>query len=135
MVALTQDRSTPERIDALYEYDMAADEVIFAGALVVIHSGLARPGSSGFTDWITVGRAEEHVDNRGGAHGAKQIRVKRGTFRFENSAGADEITDNDVGFDCYVVDDQTVAKTNGTNTRSVAGKVRDVDEIGVWIEI
>ena len=34
---------------------------------------------------------------------------------------------------CYVVDDETVAKTNGTNTRSRAGVVVDVDAQGVWV--
>jgi hypothetical protein len=34
-----------------------------------------------------------------------------------------------------VVDDQTVAKTNGSSTRSVAGIVRQVDSDGVWVEI
>jgi hypothetical protein len=40
----------------------------------------------------------------------------------------------DVGKQCYLVDDQTVAKTDGTNTRSPAGFVRDVDADGVWVE-
>jgi hypothetical protein len=33
-----------------------------------------------------------------------------------------------------VVDDQTVAKTNGSSSRSVAGIIRDVDADGVWVE-
>ena len=41
----------------------------------------------------------------------------------------------DVGADCYIVDDQTVAKTNGTNTRSVAGKIIAVDADGVWVKL
>jgi hypothetical protein len=40
-----------------------------------------------------------------------------------------------IGNDCYIVDDQTVAKTNGTATRSIAGKIRAVDAQGVWVEI
>jgi hypothetical protein len=43
-----------------------------------------------------------------------------------------------VGKPCYMVDDQTVAKTDGTTggaaTRSPAGWVRDVDADGVWVE-
>ena len=39
-----------------------------------------------------------------------------------------------MGSDCYIVDDQTVAKTNGGATRCVAGKVWDVDAEGVWVE-
>ena len=51
-----------------------------------------------------------------------------------NSAAADQITAADIGNDCYGVDDQTVAKTNGANTRSVAGKIYDVDAQGVWVK-
>jgi len=32
-----------------------------------------------------------------------------------------------------VVDDQTVAKTDGTATRSPAGFVDMVDDLGVWV--
>ena len=48
---------------------------------------------------------------------------------------ADAIVRADVGADCYIVDDQTVAKTNGSNTRSVAGKIIAVDADGVWVKI
>ena len=37
---------------------------------------------------------------------------------FANSASGDLITAAEVGSDCYIVDDQTVAKTNGSSTRS-----------------
>ncbi|MFB0515162.1 MAG: hypothetical protein ACETWG_00985, partial [Candidatus Neomarinimicrobiota bacterium] len=33
----------------------------------------------------------------------------------------------------YIVDDQTVAKTDGTGTRSPAGFIEDVDSNGVWV--
>jgi hypothetical protein len=46
------------------------------------------------------------------------------------------ITRAEIGDDCYIVDDSTVAKTNpGGNTRSVAGKIVDVDAKGVWVRI
>jgi hypothetical protein len=34
----------------------------------------------------------------------------------------------------FIVDDETVAKTNGSSTRSVAGICRGVDAQGVWVE-
>ncbi len=46
-----------------------------------------------------------------------------GRHRFANSAAGDLITKADIGAACYIVDDQTVARTNGTNTRSPAGVV------------
>jgi hypothetical protein len=55
---------------------------------------------------------------------------------FQNSTAGDLIAQADVGTDCYIVDDQTVAKTSGTNTRSVAGKVQEVDAaLGVRVKV
>lgn len=96
-------------------------------------AGLAVNGRTA-TGLMTVGIAEETVDNTNGPDGAVSIKVRRGElWRFDNSAGADQITLADVGNDAYIVDDSTVAKTSATNTRSVAGKIRDVDAQGVWI--
>jgi len=39
-----------------------------------------------------------------------------------------------LGKTCYIVDDETVAKTNGTNTRSAAGTVVGVESDGVWVQ-
>lgn len=134
MTALTQDRNTPERAGAGYGFPAAAGAKVFAGALVVLSAGNAAPGSTAL-NLVAVGRANARVDNTGGAAGDEWVKVSRGIFRFENSAAGDEITRADVGAECFIVDDQTVAKTSGANTRSVAGVVRDVDAQGVWVEI
>lgn len=134
MAALTQDRNTPVRTGQTRRLKLDANVRIFAGALVVLAAGFAKPGATAL-NLVAVGRAEEAVDNTGGAQGAKEIEVRPGIFRFGNSAAGDAITAAEIGSDCYVVDDQTVAKTNGTNTRSKAGKVFDVDAQGVWVEI
>ena len=81
-----------------------------------------------------VGVAERRADNSAGAAGAIRVRCRKGPHLFANSAAADAIALADVGADCFIVDDQTVAKTNGANTRSVAGKVFDVDADGVWVD-
>ena len=97
-------------------------------------SGNAVPGSTATT--LTVrGVAQEQVDNRDGAAGDLRVETRRGVFPFANSASTDEITRADIGNSAYIVDDETVAKTNGTSTRSVAGVIRDVDDSGVWVEI
>lgn len=136
MAALTQDRDTVRRNGDLAAYPVAAATKIFAGSLVCIQTGanFATKGATA-TTLRGVGVAEETADNTAGAAGAISVKVRRdGWFRFANSAAADLIAVADIGADCYVVDDQTVAKTNGGATRSVAGKVRDVDANGVWIE-
>lgn len=132
MSALTQDRNTPRREGDLIEPPMAAETTIFAGALVCLNAaGYAVPGSTAI-GLVAVGRAEERVVN-GDGNGAAGIRVRHGVFRWNNSAGGDEITIADVGHVCYVVDDQTVARTSGSATRSKAGIVADVDALGVWV--
>ena len=132
---LTTDRDTQERANnKLHNGPVAASKLIYAGALVALDaSGNITPGATA-TTLKGAGRAEERVDNSAGAAGAKSINFKKGVFCFANSAAGDAITRADIGNDCYIVDDQTVAKTHGTNTRSVAGKVADVDARGVWVK-
>jgi hypothetical protein len=82
---------------------------------------------------VGVGRAEQNV--LGGTNpGDVTLNVREGIFMFANSASADQITIADIGKVAYCVDDQTVAKTNGTNTRSPAGIVHAIDTTGaVWV--
>jgi hypothetical protein len=132
MAALTKDRNTVARSGEDFVFNVAANAKIFAGALVVLDAGNAKAGVTGL-NLFGVGRAEETVDNTGGAAGAKTVKVKRGVYRFDNAA-ADLVTAAKVGSPCFIVDDQTVAATSGGNTRSAAGIVRDVDDAGVWVE-
>jgi hypothetical protein len=81
-----------------------------------------------------MGRAKETVDNSSGSAGDLNVEIEKGIFRFANSSSTDEITRADIGSNCYIVDDQTVAKTSGSSTRSVAGKIFDVDSLGVWVD-
>ena len=134
MTALAADRNTAERAGQDYSGPVAANVVIYAGALICLDAaGNMTPGATA-TTLVAAGRADERVDNTGGAAGALTVRWRRGLFRWANSAGADEITRAEVGDTAYIVDDQTVAKTDGTSTRSAAGIIRDVDDVGVWIE-
>lgn len=133
MAALAQDRNTPARAASTRQLKVAANAKIYAGALVVLAAGVAKPGSTAL-NLVAVGRAEHAVDNTGGADGAQVVDVRPGTFRYANSAGADEVTDAQIGSDCFVVDDQTVAKTDGGGTRSKAGEVFAVDAQGVWVK-
>lgn len=135
MAALTQDRDTQRRDGDLFEFPVKANAKLYVGALAAIDAtGNAVPGAVA-TTLKSVGRVEERADNTGGADGAIRVKVRRGVFRYANSAAGDLIALADVGANCFIVDDQTVAKTNGTNTRSVAGVIRDVDAGGVWVQI
>jgi hypothetical protein len=127
MTALTADRDTPRRDGVQYSDPVAAATVIYA-------SGDAVPASTA-TGLIVRGIAQEHVDNGAGAAGDLRVETRRGVFRLANSAAADLITRAEIGDTAYIVDDQTVAKTDGTGTRSAAGVIRDVDAAGVWVQI
>lgn len=132
MTALSADRATPERDGKCFSFPVKAGKKIFTGALVVLATGYAEPGATAL-NLLAVGRAEEPVDNSGGADGDVNVEVRAGCFRYANSAGADLIAETDIGASAYIVDDQTVAKTDGGGTRSKAGTIIDVDPQGVWI--
>lgn len=132
-MALIKDRNTARREDDLYGLPVAANAAIHAGAQIVIDAGYAKPGVAA-SNLIAAGRAEEAVDNTGGANGDKIVRVRRGCFRWDNSVG-DPITQADIGQLCYVEDDETVARTDGSGTLSPAGTVREIDAGGVWVAI
>ncbi|MGE4296943.1 MAG: hypothetical protein AB7E47_02845 [Desulfovibrionaceae bacterium] len=132
-MALSKDRNTPYKDAEIISAPVAADAKIYAGALVVANAtGYAEPGSTA-TTLTYLGRAEEQVDNTDGADGAKSVLVRRGkAFKFLNS-GTDAVTQASLGKACYIVDDQTVAATSGTSTRSQAGIVLGVESDGVWV--
>ena len=132
MTALTKDRNTPWREGDEFNHPAAANAVIHAGALVVLNaSGDAAPGSTA-TGLTPAGRAEEAVDNTGGAAGDKTVQVRKGVFRYANDGS---ISRANIGGTAYIVDDQTLAATDGGGTRSAAGEIVDVDADGVWVKI
>lgn len=134
---LTQERNTPERHGKVYEGPAAAAVKVFAGGIAAIDaSGNITKGATSAT-LRGVGRIEESVDNTGGGAGAQRIQYRKGVFPYNNSAGGDEITRADIGKPCYLVDDETVAKTaapvESNPTRGVAGIVDDITSDGVWV--
>ncbi|MHA7882759.1 hypothetical protein [Nitratireductor rhodophyticola] len=132
MAALTEDRSTPEALGVMREGLMAASVTIHAGAIVMRDAtGHLTKGVTA-TGLVGVGRSERRAVNQGAA-GDASARYRPGIFRFANAAAADEITISEIGKPCFAVDDQTVAKTDGTGTRSIAGFVDHIDERGVWV--
>lgn len=133
MAALTEGRNTPEALGEVRNGPVAADTTLFPGALVMVNAAGFLVAGQTATGLIGVGRSENLVDNAGGSNGAVTCDYKPGIFRFNNSASTDEITAADIGNPCYAVDDQTVAKTDGSAARSPAGVVDHVDANGVWV--
>lgn len=134
MVAMTGERQVKSRRGEQFSRPMAAGARILQGAIVCLSVGVATKGVTAL-NLVADGVALETVDNTGGAAGAKRIEVQPGFQYFANSTAGDLIALVDAGNDCFIVDDQTVAKTNGGGTRSRAGKVHDVDINGVLVNI
>lgn len=132
-MGLSTDRATPYQEGVFFQFPVATAKKIYAGAIVALNaSGYATPGAVAAT-LVAVGRAEAQVDNTNGQNGDLNVTVRRGVFLYKNSADADLIARTEIGQACYIVDDETVAKTDGTGTRSPAGFIMNVDSLGVWV--
>ncbi|MRL67871.1 hypothetical protein [Brevundimonas sp. SPF441] len=143
-MALTQGRKVQERGGKQHGHPVAANAVIHAGALVVLAAGWAAPGRTGAgadnaakaADAATlqvVGVAEEAATG-GPANGDVRVRTRAGCFLFDNLS-TDAVTRADIGKACFLVDDETVAKTSPNNTRARAGIVDDLEDTGVWVRV
>ncbi|WP_181297021.1 hypothetical protein [Pseudomonas sp. Q2-TVG4-2] len=132
MPALTRDRNTPLKNAEVIGVPAATNTVVYAGAIVVATAtGFAAPGSTA-VGLTYLGRAEESVDNSSGADGAATVLVRRlNAFKWGNDGS---ITQAHQGKTAYIVDDQTLAATDGTGTRSAAGRIVGIESDGVWIE-
>lgn len=134
MAALTAPRNTAERTGDKRSAGLAAATKIWQGSIACVNAaGNMVPGSVS-TTLKALGRAANTFDNSAGIAGDVTGEAEAGTFRFNNSSAGDLIAKADIGATCYIVDDQTVAKTNGTSTRSAAGIIFDVDATGVWVK-
>jgi hypothetical protein len=134
-MAASADRNTRQVAGITRAFPVAATTLIHAGTIAVINtSGLLAPGTAA-TGLKCVGVPPKRIDNSTGTASARMGEVEAGVFGpFNNSAAGDAIALVDVNADCFIVDNDTVAKTNGSGTRSVAGKVWDVTAEGVWVK-
>lgn len=133
MPALSTGRNTPEAIGDVQEYPVLAATLCYEGGIAVLDGdGYVKPGVTA-TGLIAAGRFQARADNSAGASGDISAAVKKGVFRFANAAGGDAVTIAHIGDNCYVVDDQTVASV--ATGRSIAGRVEQVDVLGVWVRM
>ncbi|EHU3415649.1 hypothetical protein AXE46_RS19230, partial [Acinetobacter baumannii] len=64
--------------------------------------------------------------------------VRRNKHVLVSNSSADPVTQAELGKEIYIEDNQTVAKTDGAGTRSVAGRFMGFDTeytTHVWVEI
>lgn len=132
MANATEGRLTKRRDAKRVSHPVNSGATIFAGTMVsLLTSGgnAVRAGTA--SSGRAVGVALETVTG----DGTKRIEVEATCAQFANSASTDEITRADIGGIAYIVDDQTVAKTDDSGARQIAGAIVDVDAGGVWVDI
>lgn len=129
--AATSAIDTPEKAGIVLHYPVAAATLIPAGVLVAINVAGNAVNASDTAALRVIGRAEADADNSAGAAGDISVDIKRGVFRFANSAD-NAVDADDKGKPCFVEANNTVAETSTNKCK--AGLVVDVDSDGVWVE-
>lgn len=126
MAALTQD--VPRRTKALgtlQTYKVAANAVIFKGAIVCINaSGFLAPAAD-TASFKCVGVATAAASNTGGANGDIECVVARG-ITFVATSGGSAVTQANVGDDAVILDSNTVVLAAGATNDIVAGEIMEV---------
>lgn len=64
------------------------------------------------------------------SNGAVEVGWEEGDFELESGTAADALTVANVGDTVYIIDDNTVGATDGTGTRSAAGKLVGISPNG-----
>lgn len=128
------ERNTHMKDGELIPVPLAADAVIETGKIAVADGNGYGAAGSAATGLTYLGRAEQSVDNTGGANGDKTVMVRRKKAFLWKNSGTDAVTQASQGKVCYIEDDETVAATDGTGTLSPAGIVIGLDGAGVWVE-
>lgn len=127
------DRNTPYRSSELNPFPVAANTEIFGGHIIAINTnGYAVPATA-TAGQITLGVSDGWVNNTTGSDGDTTVLVRRGKAFLMVNSTSDPVTQTQVGKDCYVENSVTVAKTDSSNTRPLAGKVIGIEDSGVWV--
>lgn len=129
-MALTKDRDTKRRDGVSFSLPAAAGARLYAGSIAGINAdGQAVPAGTAAAVAV-LGIVQDHVDNRDGQAGDRQVPIRRGTFAVK--AGQANLTNAAYGKTVKAVDDESVALADAGAI--VAGIVRAVDADGVWVE-
>lgn len=131
MAAATQPFDAPECSGLVLFLPVAAATTLLAGTLGATDAAGRAVPAADTAGLRVIGRIERDVFNAGGAAGDLNAEIKRGVFRYDNSA-ANPVDADDIGKICFVEDDHTVAETSTHLVK--AGRVIAVDAQGVWVD-
>lgn len=115
---------------------VAAGKKIQEGAIVALTAAGYLVEAADADAAKIVGRANDEAINLDGEAGAVRINVQRkNAFLLANGAGADQVKEANLFTECFLADADTVAAVAGDPARLVVGKVIEISQEGVWVEI
>lgn len=130
MSALTSNRNTAEILCHAEKFHrltpVKENCTLYTGAIGAIDIATGKvQGAADQPGLVVVGRVE------GFSAGGKAI-LKSGVFKYDNGAGEEKVTLNELNKTVYVLDDHTFGKAGGTN-KVRGGILRDIDPDGQLI--
>ena len=129
MAAATREYDTPlSHIDYPISLKQKGAVKIWNGTMVCVDAnGWAIPAADTAGISSVMGRAQATVDSAGLADGVASVEASVGLYEYDNPAGANQLTQVDVGKLAFVLTDHEVIRTGGTVNARVAGRVVSVD--------
>jgi hypothetical protein len=130
MTALAADRDTRRQVANNISVPATAD-IYYTGALVCWDTSVQRVvvGQESLTiDPIGIVPYQQTVATNGDPLVVELAQETRMVW-YANSSGGDEITASHYGENVFIADDQTVAATDNSGARSVAGRCWEVDSV------
>lgn len=138
MTAISTDTDRFRMGEPIYvgRHPVAATTDIPAGALIGVDPAVGYAVNASAARGLRIlGVATRHRDNDPGSAAALTVPYETGVFAFANSAAGDAIAVTDVLADCYVVDNNTVAKTSNSGARPRAGQIIGMDGTSVLVMV
>jgi hypothetical protein len=135
MTAITANAVRAQALGDIHEYPVLGSTHLYVGEMVVLDSSGYAKSATAAASLISVGVCVSECDNSSGASGAKNVKVRKGSFVFAVKSG-DEPTIAEVGDVVYFTDNNTVQKTAGSS--SVAGVLTGFEgsdaivSVGLW---
>ena len=119
---------------------LGSSATVYSGSIAATRSGYLAPISTPQSTDVVFGLIGEPAGGTyvktgpgivgNGSQGVNGVAVEvlTGSFILAYASGADAFAATDIGVAAYVVDEVTVGKTNGTNTRPQAGLVMALND-------
>lgn len=110
----------------------AAGAMIQEATMVAVNEAGYAVAASKAPGLTIAGCAMNFTDNHSGGDGEAKVRIRRGTFVWDNDGS---IKETDILKDAYVSDEKTVTITATAEGSSRAGRILAVDGDGVTVEM